>query len=200
MRGVSPQKTAQRAQLLEDLLATLLQAGAQGLTPTQLADSHGLARTANIVRTLNALEAAGRLYLLRRHPVAVLYHAQVSPAAAAAAFEARCAAELAQRADKRRQTMGANGTVPGYKTGSRAPQLTRRRNSSLQAVDPQALRPDAKVTTPPHVQVQHCPHGVDRRIAVDPSHRGPLSSLPPGRYPEAVSTWAAALTEERRHA
>lgn len=195
MRGVNPQKAAERAQALEALLSTLLQAGARGLTPIELAQAVGLTHTSNLTRTQAKLAAQGRLYILSQHPVYILYHADVPRDSAEALLPARVAGDLAQRAHKRSTTLAQRAGRPA----PAAPSPVLRRTTTLRAVDPHALRRDAQVTIPAHVQVQKCPHGVDHRIAVDPRHRGALSSLPIGQYAEAPSSCAAAI-QEARHA
>lgn len=189
MRGVNPQKAAERAQALEALLSTLLQAGARGLTPIELAQAVGLTHTSNLTRTQAKLAAQGRLYILSQHPVYILYHADVPRASAEALLPARVAGDLAQRAHKRSTTLAQRAGRPA----PAAPSPVLRRTTTLRAVDPHALRRDATVTVPEGLQVQHLPCGKDTRHSADPSHRGELCALPLGQYATEARPWVREL-------
>jgi hypothetical protein len=129
----------------------------------------------------------------RQHPFAVHFAASVPEDVRKATFARRMREERQRRGQAVR-----DGTEAHLKRQGRALRTATRLRKPVRAVDPHALRPDAVVTMPEGVEVQHCPGyrtKWERHAAeVKPP---PLPAESPRPWVEALLAARSANTEPR---
>lgn len=187
MRGVRRGRQGALAQIL----AALEQAGAEGLTVTELREQLVDVSRSGMYTAIHTAQGHGQVRIEKEHPIAIYFGASVPEAVRRATFRRRARSIREERG--RAVSQGTLAAINSKRQAAGRPALPPRpvQRVGLPAVDPAALKPTATVTWPEGLRPTICPgyRSLSERL-LDNATPDPLPPEPP-------SSWVAALLQSR---